>query len=301
MTMLWLVRVHHKAANLRRPHVFWAAKYLICCTALLIGFTGCITLSFTYNHAERLLLWRIDRYFQLSQDQDAYLKAKLSELYVWHRQTELPRYSEFLRQVNERWQDGLTLEEIDWSFDTFAKLRGSLADRIAGPGSAFLVTVDAKQLKHLERVVQREHRQWQARAGATPEERSAKRAKNVISSLRDWLGPLTVEQERLTERLVKDMTATTDDWFTYRMKRKEEFVQLLQSRPKSAVIEHKLEEWFEPSEKPSAGQNDSIQRLRQDVKRTILTIDRTITSRQRAHASEKLQKLIGEIQSLAAS
>ncbi len=288
-------------SRFRPPNALLCVKYLISCAALVVVLAGCVTLTFTYDHAERLLLWRIDRYFQLSQDQDGYLKAKLAELHVWHRHTEIPRYSEFLRQVHDRWQDGLTPEDIDWSFDTFANLRASLANRIASEGGVFLATVDAKQLKRLERVVQREHRQWQARAGATPEERSVKRAKNGISSLRDWLGPLTAEQERLTERLIKDMADTADDWLAYRMRRQDEFVRLLQSRPKPALIEHRIHEWFESPGKQSAQPSlDSAQRWRDDVKATVLMIDRTITPRQRTHASEKLQKLIREIQALAA-
>ena len=280
---------------------FLPVKYLISCAALVVVLSGCVTLSLSYNYAERLLLWRIDRYFQLTQEQEGYVKAKLAELHVWHRQTELPRYSEFLKQVLDRWQDGLTAEEIDWSFDTFAKLRATLADHIAAPGGAFLTTIDAKQLKYLERVVQREQRQWQARAGATIEERAARRAKKVISSLRDWLGPLTKDQEKLTERLVKDMTETTEDWYAYRTRRQDEFVRLLQSRPKPALIEHRIHEWFESSGKQSVlASPDSVQRWRDDVKAGILAIDGVITSRQRTHASEKLQKLIREIQALTA-
>jgi hypothetical protein len=282
----------------RRPRdAFLFLKHLVSCAVLIAVLAGCVTMSLTYNHAERLLLWRIDRYFQLTQEQEGYVKEKLAELHVWHRQTELPRYSEFLRQVQERWQDGVTPEDIDWSFDTFAKLRATLADYIAAPGGAFLTTIDAKQLKHLERVVQRDHRQWQARAGNTPEERAARRAKSAISSLRDWLGPLTKEQERLTQRLVKDMTEATEDWIAYRMQRQDEFVRLLQSRPKPALIEHKIHEWFEAGKHAQAS-SDSVQRWRGDVKAAVLAIDRTITPRQRSHASEKLLKLIREIQAL---
>jgi len=288
-----------KAYSLRR--IFRTSKYIVLSIILAGLLTACGTLSITYNYAERLLLWRIDRYLQLTHEQEGHVKAKLADVHVWHRQTELPRYSDFLRQVQERWLDGIAAEEIDWTFDTFAKLRATLADYIAAPSGAFLTTIDTKQLRHLERVVQREHRQWKARAGATPEERAAKRAKSAISSLRDWLGPLTKEQERLTERLVKDMTATTEDWLTYRMQRQDEFVRLLQSRPKPVVIEHKIYEWFESARKQNAQDSpDPAQRWREDVKATILAIDRTVTPRQRGHASEKLQKLIREIQALAA-
>lgn len=283
-----------------RRNGFLFLKYLLSCIVLVTGLASCITMSLSYNHAQRLLLWRIERYVQLTQEQEGYVKAKLAELHVWHRQTELPRYSEFLTQVKDRWQDGVTAEEIDWSFETFAKLRASLADHIAASGGAFLTTIDAKQLKYLEHVIEREHRQWQTRAGATPEERAAKRAKKVISSLQDWLGPLSKEQERLTDWLVKDMTDSTEGWIAYRMQRQDEFVRLLQSRPKPTLIEHKIHEWLEAPGKQAQVSPDAAQRWRDDVKATVLAIDRTVTPRQRSQASEKLQKLIRDIHVLEA-
>jgi hypothetical protein len=263
---------------------------------------GCTALTLSYNYAERLLLWRIDRYFQLSDDQDRLVKARLADLHVWHRHTELPRYAEFLRQVQDRWKDGVTAEEIDWTFDSFAKLRAALADRVAAAGAVFLPTVDAKQIGHLQKVVQRDNREWQSHAGTPGEERTVKRAKTVVGWLRDWLGPLTPEQERLAARLLKDLPDTTDDTLSYRTHRQQQFVQLLQSRPDPEVVEHRLQEWLATPEKNAPPAYAlSVQNFRHNVKTTVLAIDRTVTARQRNHASEKLQKLIREIQRLAAS
>ena len=63
--------------------------------------TGCTTLTLTYTYTDRLLLWKIDHYFHLSNEQDKQVKARLAELHAWHRHTELPRYAEFLRQIQE--------------------------------------------------------------------------------------------------------------------------------------------------------------------------------------------------------
>jgi hypothetical protein len=85
------------------------------------------------------------------------------------------------------------------------------------------------------------------------------------------------------------------------MQRQQQFLHLVQSRQKSEVIERTLQEWLATPEKNSPPAYAlSVHRFRQEVKTTVLAIDRTVTPRQRTHASEKLQKLIIEIQRLAA-
>ena len=268
------------------------------CTVVGTLLSSCSALTVTYNHAEGLLLWKIDRYFKLSSEQERLVKAWLADFHSWHRQTELPRYVEFLRQVQDRWSDGVSPEEIDWTFDTFAKLRSELTGRIAPAGAVFLPLVDATQIRHLDRVLERDHRDWQSQAAIPAEERSVKRAKTVLTWLRDWLGPLTPEQERLVTRLLKDMPDTTEDWLAYRTQRQQQFIQFLQSKPNPALIEHRLQEWMATPEKTSYVL--SRQNLRQDVKMMVLAIDRTVTPRQRTRASEKLQKLIRQLETLAA-
>ena len=289
-----LLRMPASVPNKRRQ---WFRQAVLC-TGLGVLLSACSALTLTYNHAEGLLLWKIDRYFQLSGEQEKLVKAWLADFHSWHRQTELPRYAEFLRQVQDRWRDGVSAEEIDWTFDTFAKLRSELTGRIAPAGAVLLPLVDTTQIRHLDRVLQRDNRDWQAQAAVSAEERSAKRAKTVLSWLRDWLGPLTREQERLVTQLLKDMPDSTEDWLAYRTQRQQQFIQFLQSRPNPALIERRLQEWLVTPEKTSYVL--SRQNLRQDVKIAVLAVDRTVTPRQRTYATEKLQKLIRQLEGLVA-
>ena len=289
-----LLRMPASVPNKRRP---WFRDAVLC-TGLGVLLSACSALPLTYNHAEGLLLWKIDRYFKLSGEQERLVKAWLADFHSWHRQTELPRYAEFLRQVQDRWRDGVSAEEIDWTFDTFAKLRSELTGRIAPAGAVLLPLVDTTQIRHLDRVLQRDNRDWQAQAAVPAEERSVKRAKTVLSWLRDWLGPLTREQERLVTQLLKDMPDSTEDWLAYRTQRQQQFIQFLQSRPNPALIERRLQEWLVTPEKTSYVL--SRQNLRQDVKLAVLAIDRTVTPRQRIYATEKLQKLIRQLEGLVA-
>jgi Family of unknown function (DUF6279) len=292
--------LHSMAPSPPPQHESWLKRALLY-SALGALLTGCSALTLTYTYAPRLLLWKIDRYFQLSDEQDKLVKGRLADLHTWHRQTELPRYAEFLRQVQDRWRDGVSAEEIEWVFDTFAKLRAELAGRVASAGAVFLPTVDAKQIKHLDRVMQRDNREWLSQAGARAEERAAKRAKTVLGWLRDWLGALTPEQEALVARLVREMPDRLEETLAYRTQRQQQIIQLLQSKPNADVIEHALSEWLATPEKNSPPAYAlSVQQFRQEVKKTVLAIDRTVTPRQRNHATDKLQKLITEIQRLAA-
>lgn len=289
-----LFRMPASVSHKRRP---WFRQAVLC-TGLGVLLSACSALPLTYNHAEGLLLWKIDRYFKLSGEQEKLVRAWLADFHSWHRQTQLPRYAEFLRQVQDRWRDGVSAEEIDWTFDTFAKLRSELTGRIAPAGAVLLPLIDTTQIRHLDRVLQRDHRDWQAQAAVPAEERSVKRAKTVLSWLRDWLGPLTREQERLVTQLLKDMPDSTEDWLAYRTQRQQQFIQFLQSRPNPALIERRLQEWLVTPEKTSYVL--SRQNLRQNVKMAVLAIDQTVTARQRIYATEKLQKLIRQLEGLVA-
>jgi hypothetical protein len=280
--------------RLRRPLV-----YVAVCGLAGFFVAGCTALSFTYNHADRLLLWRIDRYFHLSREQEGLVENRLATLHSWHRNVELPRYVEFLQQIHERWRDGLTPEEVDAIFDTFQKLRADLAQRVASEGAALLTTVDSQQIRHLERVVQRDNRDVQAEVRARPEDRATKRLNRVLSWLRDWLGVLTPDQERRIGVIVRALPDTTEQWADHRLQRQHEFVQLLRSRPVPGVLRQNIEDWLATPEKnSSADYMELTQHFRHDLKNAILEIDRTVTPRQRAYAAEKLRRLTREIQVL---
>jgi hypothetical protein len=64
------------------------------------------------------------------------------------------------------------------------------------------------------------------------------------------------------------------------------------------LIERRLQEWLVTPEKTSYVL--SRQNLRQDVKMAVLAIDQTVTPRQRIYATEKLQKLIRQLEGLVA-
>ncbi len=63
-------------------------RHAVLCTGVGVLLSACSALPLTYNHAEGLLLWKIDRYFKLSGEQEKLVRAWLADFHSWHRQTE---------------------------------------------------------------------------------------------------------------------------------------------------------------------------------------------------------------------
>jgi len=79
-------------------------------------------------------------------------------------------------------------------------------------------------------------------------------------------------------------------------------VQLLESKPPAAVIQNHLHDWMATPEKDAPPEYAiAVRQSKENIKRIVLEIDRTVTPRQRTHAADKLQKLIHQIQTLSAS
>ena len=72
----------------------WLARLLL--GFLLSLFVGCSTLKLTYNFADWIVLWQIDRYFDLSMSQVSLLKGRLADLHAEYRKEALPLDAAFL-------------------------------------------------------------------------------------------------------------------------------------------------------------------------------------------------------------
>ena len=263
---------------------------------------GCSTLSITYNYADWLILWRVDGYFDLSAQQEAYLERRLAVFHTRHRQEALPRYAAFLRQIRVSWHDGLTPDEIESIFQRYLQLRADLFHAIASDGARFLATIDQVQLQRFEEALQRENQRLVKRVSVTPQERLTRRTEASLDWLEDWFGQLTPEQAQHGAHLIRELPDTTEAWLAHRERRQQELVQLLQSKESLEARESGLRNWLlDPEQSATPEYQQAMQRWRTVLKWIVWEIDQTITWAQRAHALEKLDWLAREIEGLASA
>lgn len=276
---------------------YWRGVFriLLLCPLLV----SCNTLKITYSTADWILLWKLDRYFDLSSSQENYLDLQVKAFHVWHRHHQLPQYAEFLGQIDQFSKNELSQEELEYIFASVEHFRVHLAKRASPPGAEFLATVTPSQIRHFEEVLDQDYRRLVSEIGDEPKVRLEKRIVTTSETLTSWVGELSADQEAYIRGRMKDIPDAADVWLAYRRSRQEQLVELLRSSHDPFMLEQGLYQWLADSKTGATDEYLVVSReWRAEVEKAVLDIDRILTRGQRAHFSRKLQELIQDINGL---
>jgi hypothetical protein len=269
-----------------------------CAAGLLVLLAGC-SLTLTYRYADWIILWQVDHYFDLTADQRHDLTVRLTPLLARHRHEAIPQYEAFLVQVRQRFERGLTSQDIDWAYATFDRFRADLFDRVVADGGALLASVDSRQVRILEAALQKDHEKAARLVQDPAPERLKKRADATLGWLEDWLGSLSKDQEAQIREWSLALPDSQQAWVSYQQQRQQELLALLhQSRtPERIAGELRTMFVYQDHTAPQAYQ-DAVRQMRAAIKTMALAIDQQVTADQRRHAVTKLQRLIDQLHDL---
>ncbi len=279
----------------------WVVRHHLwtwCAAGLLILLAGCSSLSF-YRYADWIILWQVDHYFDLTADQRHDVAERLTPLLARHRHEAIPQYEAFLVQVRQRFERGLTSQDIDWAYATFDRFRADLFDRVVADGGALLSSVDSRQVRILEAALQKDHEKAARLVQDPAPERLKKRADATLGWLEDWLGSLSKDQEAQIREWSLALPDSQQAWVAYQQQRQQELLALLhQSRtPERIAGELRTMFVYQDHTAPQAYQ-DAVRQMRAAIKTMALAIDQQVTADQRRHAVTKLQRFIDQLHDL---
>jgi hypothetical protein len=291
-----------RSATAVPPHsvtlAFTTVRVLIIVMATAL--VGCTT-KLAYRYADWYLLWKIDHYVDLSGQQRSYLRGRLKDLLAHHQREALPVYEQVLNEIKVKLADGLTREEVDWIFDRYHQQRADLVDRLVPDGATLLTSIDQGQLRHLQHMLGKDNEKASRDVAEETEVRQVRRTTEALDLLRDWLGPLSREQEQQIRDLVRTIPDLDRSRLTYIQDREQELFSLLRSQGDSQLVRERLRLWLLFPERVVPSYGRSVDQMRESLKRFALVIDSLVTPQQRAHALQRLQKVINDIHSLANS
>ena len=271
-----------------------------CAAGLLVLLAGC-SLTLTYRYADWIILWQVDHYFDLTADQRHDVAERLTPLLAGHRHEAIPQYEAFLVQVLQRFERGLTSQDIDWAYATFDRLRADLFDRVAVDGGVLLASVDPRQVRIFEEALQKDDGKAVRLAQAPAPERLKKRAQTTIDWLEDGLGSLSKDQEvqiREWSLALPDMQQVS---FAHRQQLQQELLVLLHQPRTPERVARELRAMFVSLDQHAPQDyQDAVRQMRAAVKTMALAIDQRLTPDQRHHAVTKLQRLIDQLHDLSA-
>ena len=171
--------------------------------AVVVMLPACSTIKIAYNQAPELLYWYFDAYADFAGAQSPQVRAELTRLHAWHRQTQLPGYALLLQDAQRQVRGDVSPSQ---ACVIFADVRSKLLvvyERAEPTVALLAASLDASQLQHMERRFAKGNAEYQGDfIDATPEAVRRQRLKKAISRAEMLYGRLDDRQTAMVGRMI---------------------------------------------------------------------------------------------------
>jgi len=264
---------------------------------------ACSVGRLAYNNATPVVTWMVDDYFDLSGDQEDWVRARFERLQAWHRASELPSYQRDLKDAMARVDRPLTVEDARWVNTTLRGYYYRIVEHALPDMADLLVQLDDVQARRFEERFAKESAKIEREtARGSNEARSEKRAKKIADQVEEYTGRLSGEQRNLVMNRVQAMIDVSALRLADRRQRQELVVDLVRSKPAKPAMIAGLKRilvdtasWRRPEYTAAMLQRD------EELYRLMVDLSATWTPEQRAHVQKKLRTYLNDVSSLIAS
>lgn len=272
--------------------------------------SACSMVRVGYESAPWYASWQLDRYWALDSEQAGHAQERVEDLVRWHRRSELPEYSRWLRRVSERVQAPIDLEEATSWRRTMAGFWGRTGQRL-GPGlTRIIVTLRPEQIERMKRRMTSENNDYiKEFLPDDPGERQRRRVKRIEQRIEYYLGDVAGEQREIVLQKARAMSQNEEIWYRERLARQQDFLRLLArlSRPGQPLSEAQREEaerhvvgylasLWEPADPQRRNSLESVMRASDEITVAVLNV---ATPRQKDKLSRRLLGWAEDIEALA--
>lgn len=256
--------------------------------------TACSVVKLVYNQAPELAYLQLDGYFDFSDAQTSWVKDELVKVQRWHRSTQLPAYSEFLK----KWQ-GLLPDELDEAkvcsaVDEVRSSLLSLSDRSESVVAALTPTLEQQQLNYLQRKFSKLNRDYQRDfIDGSSDERLKKRFDKAVSRAEMLYGALEDKQLAVLRMQMAQSVFDGSVTLAEHRRRQQDALQtlapLIKGAASTAQATPAVRAYFERSmNSPNAAYRSYRDKFTRDNCRTFALLHNSTTPAQRAKAVETL-------------
>ncbi len=278
------------------PRAFAAA--VLCGLALTIN--GCAA-SLLYPRLDSVVAYYIGDLVTLDVAQEQQLERTLAANLDWHRESELKKYADFLRGLagsvegrvdRETWLQASRQTEEYWR-DIFAQ---------AAPGYiAVAATLTDQQVSELMRnLEENDEETWSEFAERTPDERRARRDKSITKTLQRFTGPLTPAQRAMVAQYSARARPFMAEWRENRRIWREALAATLADRRSGEPFNARMTQLIaRPDDLWTPEYRMAIDGSRAALIDLLVSLDATLTAKQRGAARRELASLADEVQGLA--
>lgn len=276
------------------------SKASLCGIALLLSIlAGCSSIQLAYGQLDRWLRWQIDDYVDFEGNQKRQLQVALDSFHRWHRQTQLPRYADFLEelagQLERKPPQEIELAPIEERVEHLWNTASTQLIDLLLPLAAQL---SPQQIDYMERKLREKReeslRKWQKSPGKVQQ----RRLKQIRKQSERWLGSLSAEQEQLIAGWVAQMAYNPLLRDQQRQVWQSHFIGLLRDKPEGYL--QKMRDLLQNPEQLWSDEYRQVQENRERQARALSEqILASATEKQRHHLIATLREYARDFRALA--
>ena len=278
------------------------ARFLVV-AVLAATLVACTFTKFAYNQANTVMAWLADDWFDLDSQQKADFQKRFDRFYAWHRYEQLPDYAQFMKTARGRMQDGVSHDDVTWFVDGLKARTRTAAQKAAPEAAPLLATLTPAQIENLQRKWAKDNKKYVAerKVNGSAEERYEAEGKRIIKHLKEWLAPLTSEQEARVMQLTRELPQLERERYAERLRRQKEFLEVLAHRHEDLPrFTQRLADWMSQWERGRSAeyqrQIDASWQKRTDL---FVAVDRMLTAEQRVASLQRIENYANDFSQLA--
>lgn len=279
-----------------RP-VTWLLRVVLFGSFALV--TACSGTRLLYDNLDWLLYRGLDQRFDISAQQRPWVKDRLRALHRWHRETQMPRYAESLRELARRYVDGFGLHDFHWLDGEIEAYRRVLVARIIPDFSDFLAALEAEQIDHFAKFAATSLEEAAEPLELGFEDRLDHRFGAFTEQLTRWTGDLDHIQAAALRRALAKWPDFRRDWVEQRRIRQQSFLTMLRADPPPSVIEGYLSaHWLDLRASYPPPYWASRQAAKSRLLQVLWDTEKRLSPPQRAHVLERIERYADDIHRL---
>ncbi len=303
MTVASLFRPPFAATGIRR--IIGAT---LVATSLLVA--GCNTIKLAYDALPSLSYFWVDSYLDLDDTQTPKVKEELAALHQWHRRNELPVLADMLQRASRMAPRDVTADEVCAVYEEGRGRFVAFATHAEPVAAALVATLDAGQIKHLEKKYAKNNREFRKEwIDVSPQKRLDQRYKKVLERSEDFYGRLSDTQRAAVKEQVAASTFDPSAALAERMRRQQDALQTMQrflndkaaGKATTADAQREVHAWLQRGiTSPDAGYRAYEDKLEKESCKAFAAAHATTTPEQREKARLRLLAYEKDLRDLAA-
>jgi hypothetical protein len=231
------------------PTLFARWQRALTLAALALALAACSAVKLGYNYADSYVLYSLDEYLELSDEQEVFVRRRMDSLLVWHRSTQLRDYASFIETARARLDGPVTADDVvAFNLELNTKLL-ALGDRLAPDLAQLALSLKPEQIDRLaKRFEESASKARKSLVQTSAREYVDERVQKITRRAEYWFGPLNRAQADAVRRSLVSRPASDEWWISERGRRLQDLVALLRrvqaEQPGEAVATRWVRAYF---------------------------------------------------------